>query len=227
MVIFKPVKLFLDSFSCCPACLQPADGLCAVCQSFLTTNERSCQRCALPLVAGDWCADCLSKPPPWQRVIAPWHFEGLTRFLIHQFKYHYDRAAGESLARAWLAQAASQHDQIDALLAVPMHRKKHASRGINHADLLARQFAKQLGIARFNGLKRVQATQALEGLTRAQRRRELQQAFRLDQAPPRRVAIVDDVLTTGATAGTIAELLKRNGCQYIEVWALARTPSPT
>lgn len=178
----------------------------------------------MPIESGELCGSCLKQPPKWDQAIAPWVFDGLSRFLIHQFKYQHDKASGRALVHQWLADTQTRRLPVDALLAVPMHRRKQAERGYNQAAVLARYMAAELNIPLFNQLKRTQQTKALEGLSRKERQQELKNAFELTQPPPKRIAIIDDVLTTGATANTITTLLKRNGCEFISVWALARTP---
>ncbi|MEJ2042276.1 MAG: ComF family protein [Reinekea sp.] len=224
MVIFRSMQWLHSISNHCPACLQPSDGLCPVCRGFLTRIELACQACAVPIESGELCGNCLKQPPDWNQVIAPWTFDGLARFLIHQFKYQHDKSSGRALVREWLAISETLRKPVDALLAVPMHRRKQAERGYNQATVLAKYIAAELKIPLFQQLKRTQQTQALEGLSRKERQHELKNAFELTATPPKRIAIIDDVLTTGATANIITRLLKRNGCKFVSVWALARTP---
>lgn len=208
----------------CPACEQPepAGRLCAVCVTYLQTLDPSCECCAEPLTTGAICGACLQKPPPWDAIDIPWRFDGLTRHLIHQYKYRLDRAAGHALLSLW-SPAVREH-RPDALIAVPMHHRKQAREGFNHAEDITRQLSRQTGIRRYPAVRRQRPTRALEGLSRTERRQELAGSFQLTQPPPQRVAIIDDVLTTGATTAELTRTLKRSGCQFVAVWALARTP---
>jgi len=76
----------------------------------------------------------------------------------------------------------------------------------------------------WRGVRRIKATTALEGLDKRQRRTMLSGAFALTDKPPRSVALVDDVITSGSTAAELTALLKNNGCQFVSIWILARTP---
>lgn len=208
----------------CPGCDQPErDGhLCPVCRSFLIDTQPCCVLCAEPLQADELCGQCLKSPPPWDAIHIPWRFDGLSRFLIHRYKYQRDRAAGHALLREW--QPPAELHQPEALLAVPMHHRKQAKHGFNHASDMARQLSGQLNLPLFEGMTRHRATSALEGLNKNERRRELKGCFELASPPPSRVAIIDDVMTTGATVAEMTRLLKRHGAEFVAVWSLARTP---
>jgi ComF family protein len=139
-------------------------------------------------------------------------------------KYHQDFASARALASHWWHHHGHQRLPLDALVPVPLHRHKARHRGFNQSEWLARYLATSAGIDVWTGLIKAIPTQPLEGLNRTQRRQTLRGVFTVTQPPPKRVAIVDDVLTTGATAAELARTLKRAGTQHIELWTLARTP---
>lgn len=210
----------------CPACLQTSKQglLCDVCHSYLAVIDSPCPRCSEPECFEQVCGQCLKKPPVWQSSHIAWHFEGLSRYLIHRFKYQSDFAAGRALATAWLAQRSPSEPLPDALVAVPMHHRRQFKKGFNQAQWLADYFAKHYQIPVWKSIKRSIATESLEGLNKKQRRLALKGAFELTAKPPSHIAIVDDVYTSGATVNEIARLLAKSGCRQIDVWALARTP---
>lgn len=109
-------------------------------------------------------------------------------------------------------------------MATPMHHAKFARKGYNHAAAITKILSKQLNIPVSKLLIRSQATPPLEGLNKKERRAAVHNAFSLKGTPPKRVALIDDVFTSGATAEQMTRLLKRAGTQHVSVWALARTP---
>lgn len=214
---------FLDIPTSCPGCEESSQNgrLCDVCQSYLSRIESPCLVCGEPDAFEDVCGQCLQSAPPWDQAIIPFQFEGLTRFLIHQFKYHNDMSAGKSLIAVVNRVKPSN---IDALVAVPMHHARRAQKGFNQADKIASYLSRQWEIPVQNCVKRVVATPALEGLNKTERKRALKGAFELTRLPPKTIMLVDDVFTSGATASELTRLFKRNGTQFVAVCALARTP---
>jgi len=195
----------------------------------------SCQVCALPLpTAGLTCGQCLKQPPAFEQVIAPWTYRFpldslITRFK-HQSQWPLGRLLGELLAQALRERFDNGLPRPDLLLPVPMAARRLRQRGYNQAAMLANWLAQSLEIRTDEHcLRRIQDTLAQQGLDARARRRNLLQAFAL--APGAEVeglhlAVVDDVLTTGATAESLARLLIKAGARRVDVYCLARTPSP-
>ena len=147
--------------------------------------------------------------------------------LIHRFKFGGDLAVGRWLGLR-LAERARGEPRPDLLLAPPLSGARLRERGFNQAHELARTVGRELGLrAPFQGLSRRRETAPQPGLGREARRANLTGAFecRLD-LQGLRVAIVDDVLTTGATADAFAQVLLRAGARMVDVWVVARTPPP-
>lgn len=209
----------------CPLCEQsaPRGMLCQLCRTWLEPLTDPCPTCGAPDTLEQHCGRCQQRPPPWVHAHVAWPLTGATRFLIHRMKYHEDYASARSLAYFWW-QSVRPNPQLDALLPVPQHPSKLRERGFNQAEWLARSWARQASLPLWRGVQKVAPTQPLEGLNRAQRRQALKGVFDIREQPPKRIAIVDDVLTTGATAGELARVLKKAGTEHIEIWALARTP---
>ena len=222
----------------CLLCDLPTDTvhpLCSDCERELPWLGPHCTVCALPLpAAGLICAHCLRRAPSFDRVEAPWRYAFPLDALITRFKHHnawplgrlLGGLLGEHLRHAYLEGL----PRPELLLPVPLARARLRRRGFNQAGLLARWLADALALElREDLLLRPQDTAAQQELDARARRRNLRRAFAL-AAPPavagRRVAIVDDVLTTGATAEALAGLLRRAGAARVDVYCLARTPAP-
>lgn len=205
-----------------------ADGLdlCRWCRAELPWNDPACPRCALPLVAGLDCPRCLSEAPPFARAHAAFRYEFPVDRLLPRFKFHADLAAGALLATLmqWSLDP-SQWPQ--ALLPVPLHTSRLRSRGYDQALELAKALARETGLPLLaSRVRRARRTQAQTELGASARRRNVAGAFVLARGPPlpAHVALVDDVLTTGATAGECAHVLLDAGVERVDVWAVASAP---
>jgi ComF family protein len=151
-------------------------------------------------------------------------YEGSLRSLIHLFKYSgmkpLARRLGEHLCRA-LEDGAS----FDVVVPVPLHWRKGWRRGFNQAELLAREVARRRGTSVLRALRRKRPTATQAGLTSAGRRRNVAGAFLLRSGADvrgKRILLVDDVMTTGATANACANALKRGGAKSVSLATLAR-----
>jgi ComF family protein len=221
----------------CVSCLAPTTdhGLCAACRSDLPANTPACPRCALPLpdsATGLCCGDCLRDPPPFARARIPWRYEFPVDRMIGRYKYQGQRKYGRplmaGLARHLEEALAREPDcRPEALIAAPMHPARRRQRGFNQAQDLAEYLGRTLDLPVLRGrVHRTRRTPTQRGLDRAGRLANLNDSLSLTGEPPASVAIVDDVVTTGATARALASLLKSAGTQRVELWALARTPAP-
>lgn len=211
--------------------------LCLPCEQEMPLNQECCARCAIPLPAAAGsattrvCGGCLQTPPPFDRVIAPWLYGEYFAHLIHQWKYRRDTRMTGLLIALWL-QRAQCHAAIDVLVPVPLHWRRRWWRGFNQSEIMCRELlatSPHLGNCTLapHMVKRQRATASQLGMTARQRARNLEGVFTVHgRCDNLRIAIVDDVLTTGATAAAIASALAAAGAPYIEVWCLARTPAP-
>jgi len=166
-------------------------------------------------------------------VVVPWIYDEQLAHLIHRWKYRGDIKLTALLARLWLQQVQlPTTPSIDVIVPVPLHWRKMMYRGFNQSDLLCRQLHRQsmaLSSVKINSklLRRHRATTAQSGNTARQRAGNLRAAFTaLLPCDNLRIAVVDDVLTTGATAAAVCGVLREAGAQHIELWCLARTPPP-
>lgn len=222
----------------CLLCDGPADtahALCSACQDELPWLGPQCSVCALPLpAAGLTCAACLRRPPSFARVEAPWRYafpvDALVTRFKHQSAWPFGRLLGALLAEHLRHAHLEGLPRPELLLPVPLARARLRRRGFNQAALLVRWLGEALRIeVREDLVLRPQDTAAQQGLDAAARRRNLRGAFALVDAQAlagRHVALVDDVLTTGATAEALARLLRRAGATRVDVYCLARTPAP-
>lgn len=227
--------LFCKVFpSHCLLCLQPSRrqlSLCEPCQGDLPWLTRHCRQCALPLAdAGDdeRCGQCLSLPPAFSRCLCPLRYDFPVNHLVTGFKYHRQFANGALLAELWLQRWATPLEQPPELIVpVPLHWRRRLHRGYNQAELVARHWSLALDIPMATPLQRRRATAAQQGLSAQDRQHNLHDAFVLRQAKlvaGKHIALVDDVLTTGATARNVAAILARGGARQVDIWCLARTP---
>ncbi len=233
------VYIWLKNTQTCLICDEPTenpDSVCNCCETELPWLMEQCGTCALPLaLEGLICGQCQKQPPAFKQVIAPWTFSFPVDTLITRFKHQARWPLGHLLGR--LLGHALRHrfenaelSRPDCLLPVPMAPKRLRERGYNQAQMLARWLSQDLDIAVDEHLLlRPHETVAQQALDAKTRKRNLLGAFALAPGTAvlgRHFALVDDVLTTGATAHSLARLLMQAGARQVDVYCLARTPKP-
>lgn len=202
-------------------------GACEGCKADLPWNRVACPRCAQPMPVVATCAKCLKRPPAFDSAWTAFvHVEPVRRG-VHRLKYGAQFEQSRVLGRLMGRQAAARGETLpDLLIPVPLPRRRLFLRGYNQAQELARAVSRACGIPVDAGaavLVRSPGDQI--GQTAAQRRRNLRGAFRIEQdLGGRHVALIDDVMTTGATLDALARAARRAGAARIEAWALARAP---
>lgn len=228
-------KWLIISQTCllCDERAEQAYPLCVACEQELPWLVDQCLRCALPMpMAGLTCAQCSRRAPAFERVVALWHFSFPVDTLVSRFKHKRQwplgRLMAQMLGHGLLHRFAEGLARPDLLLPVPLARRRLRERGFNQAGMLAHWLSAQLGIRCDERLlARTRETPAQQQLDASARRRNLRQAFAVaGELTGRHVAIVDDVLTTGATAQAVAEVLRKAGARQVDVYCLARTPKP-
>lgn len=178
-----------------------------------------------PLDDSGRCMLCRLGVSGYDAVYSYGSYEGSLRRLIQLFKYHGMRPLASHFGKL-LAIALPRDQNFDLVVAMPMHWRRRWSRGYNQAALLAAQIAKRWNAPVRNVVRRRRATTPQAGLTNAKRRANVAGAFRIRRGvrlDGMRVLLVDDVLTTGATASACARVLKRAGARQVTVLAVART----
>ena len=211
----------------------PAERICAECRHTFLRRVHRCTTCAAPLPAGlPQCGDCLLHPPPLASCIAAVDYAYPWADLITDFKFHRDPTWAASLGRL-LRQAPQARAAVDAameaadwIVPIPLSATRLAERGFNQAQWLAEAIAPRRKI-RCDLLLRPRETQAQSGLAREARLRNLRRAFACAplltrELAGRRVLIVDDVMTTGATLDCAAEVLLAAGAATVHALVLAR-----
>jgi competence protein ComFC len=183
-----------------------------------------------PLDESGRCALCRLGLQGFDAVYSFGSYEGTLRELVHLFKYGGVRPLAGTFGK-FLAQALPRETSFDVIVPMPLHWFKQWQRGFNQADLLAREIGKKWNVPVRNVIRRKKATRPQAGLTNAKRRTNMSGAFQIKSSRiPRgrslaglRVLLVDDVVTTGATASACARVLKRAGAAHVALLALART----
>ncbi len=220
-----------DWLGLCLLCRQPCDDqplLCRWCQQSLHQPCRKCRLCATPLPeyqAGNelLCGRCQRRPPPWERLQVIGDYQLPYSLLIPRLKY-----SGQILLAPLLARLLADHlegdDPPEAIIPVPLHWWRRWWRGFNQAEEIGTALGELTGIpCDTRLLRRIRATPQQTRLSAGQRRRNLRGAFQIAPHHYRHVALLDDVVTTGATAGQLTRLLHESGITEVEVWAICRT----
>ena len=219
--------------SSCLCCEAPGCGnvdICAGCFRDLPRNEHACTTCALPVTVGQReCGRCQDQPPPFSRLVAPWRYAEPVDGLIQALKFRGQLPAGRLLGTLLARELFRRHATADVIVPLPLHRQRLRERGFNQATEIARCLPQGLGIPlRHDILRRAGGTIRQSQLGRRQRVTNIRGAFATtDSARGLRIALVDDVVTTGSTIEEAARTLLRQGAVSVEVWAVARaTLSP-
>ena len=193
----------------------------------------ACPVCALPTPGASVCGPCLRHLPPFDATSAAFVYAFPVDRLIHSFKYQGRLALAEWCAEAILAQrersSAAISPRPHRLIALPLAVERQRERGYNQALEIARVLGARTGIALLpQGLRRVRSTPPQAALPWADRARNVRGAFACDvDLSGLSVAVIDDVMTTGASLAEAAKVLKASGAARVENWIVARTPPPS
>ena len=202
------------------------NGLCcAACDAELPRlNEEHCPICALPTLAGSVCGQCLNHPPPFDHTVAAFSYNFPVDKLIQALKFRDRLILVNYLAGEVERRITSRPDRIVAL---PLHPDRLRTRGFNQSLLLARRISSKLNTPLLPAAcERVRNTPPQSSLPWKERDKNMRQAFTCKpdaDVRGKHVAIVDDVMTTGASAGELARALKQAGASEVSVWVVART----
>lgn len=223
----------------CRALVGEPGHLCSQCFAEAhVLSEPLCRVCGIPLpgtnlISGRLeldlaCGKCLSDPPAYKRARAVFAFGDVAKRLVHDFKYH-DRLEGQPSFGAWLARSGAPIlESADLLVPVPLHYLRLVRRRYNQAALLAKAVSRVSGVpAALLALRRTRATTSQTGLSAEERARNVRGAFavrprHLPRIKDAHIALVDDVMTTGATADACAKVLLKAGAREVSVLTLAR-----
>ena len=194
--------------------------LCAACIAELPAFPASCPRCALPSPAAALCGSCLNHPPHFDATLALWRYEFPCDGLVQALKYRARLALAGFFARSL---ASRTMPEVDLIVPMPLHPRRLAERGFNQALEIARHLGRPIEP---RGVLRVKHTPPQTELPYEERAKNVRGAFlcKLDLRGAR-VAVLDDVMTTGATLNELARVLKLAGAARVENLVIARTVS--
>jgi ComF family protein len=235
----QPLRRFVQGLTelllpaSCAACGALSDEeapLCAPCAATLEPIDRPCPRCGLPLPPGGApavdvrCLGCAAAPPPWESARAPYVFGGELAVAIRRWKLGRHADLARPLARLFAPALDGLDRSVDALVPVPLHPRRLRARGFNQASELARA-ARRRGVHPpvLELLDRVRDTPSQALLSAADRKKNVRGAFAASRdLAGAHLVLVDDLLTTGATAAACALALEKAGAARVHVLTLAR-----
>lgn len=219
----------------CPACREQVrdGGLCASCWSKLAMIAPPyCERLGIPFAydpgPGVLSMQAISDPPAYHRARAAVRYDDISRALVHALKYG-DRIDLAPIMGRWMARVGHELlKDADAIIPVPLHWRRLWARRFNQSMLLSQQISGETGVPVADAaLRRIKATAQQVGLSQSERAQNVQGAFRVPpdrkaEVAGRRVVLVDDVLTSGATSDACARALLRAGAANVDLLVFAR-----
>jgi ComF family protein len=223
----------------CSAQVDTPGLLCGTCfGELIVIGAPYCSCCGVPFelawhaAEGGLCQSCIDTPPAFERARAALTYDKASRRLVLPFK-HGDRIEFAAVLARFMAQAgANLLREADVIVPVPLHRRRLFVRRYNQAALLAQTLGRLTGrTVLVDALARVTATHNLDGKSAAERRDEVAGAFavrprRANQLRGRRILLIDDVLTSGATVAACSEELLAAGVAAVDVLVAVRVPDP-
>ncbi|WMI80827.1 ComF family protein [Anaerotignum sp. MB30-C6] len=203
-------------------------GLCSSCGGkipFLTGNR--CKFCGRQLEIGEVCHSCLEHRPVFARGVSAFDYEVL-RDGIARFKFHGVKGDGKVFGRLMAEFILLYHEgwikEIDFMTEVPLHRQKEKERGFNQADILCKSISHHTGIVyEKNILTRTKATTPQSKLSAKERHENLKNVFVAKDCADKRILLVDDIFTTGATLNECSRALFRSGAKTVSIFCLSVT----
>jgi ComF family protein len=211
----------------CVLCDKPAgdSGLCIACLTALPRAEGvRCPVCASPTATATYCGRCIQRRPQYDYAVAALEYASPVDHLIAVLKYSRDLSAARALA-FMLARVLEHEPYPDVVLAMPIAPTRLRERGFNQAEEIARYACAEFGIRVSHGIaRRTSARSPQASLPWRERAKNVRGVFTSDNAVAgKTVAVIDDVITTGATLNELAAVLKRAGAKSVTGWVVART----
>lgn len=225
------VMNFLNNMTPPAACIlcgadSQHEALCLPCLTGLPwLPALHCQSCALPTLDGGLCGNCLNAQPHFESTHAAFLYHGVLAQLIPAAKFGARWSLLPALARL-MQPALAQVSRPDLLIPLPLHPQRLKERGFNQALEIARPLARNMRIPLETGLlQRTRDTEHQARLSEKARHRNMRKAFvAQSDLSGQHIALIDDVMTTGASLDAAARALKQAGAMRVDCWVLARTP---
>lgn len=215
---------FIQPQQNCVLCGAASDShlVCNPCHDELPRPASACPICAAP-GSGEICGQCLQHPPHFTRTLAALDYTFPVDKLIQAYKYHHQLALAR-LFGTLLSQTVQHQARPDLLLPMPLHPTRLRERGFNQAHEIAKRIGKTLKLpATPNLARRVVNTASQATLDWDARKKNMQGAFACETPlAGQHIALVDDVMTSGATLNELSKTLKQAGAGEISVWVVAR-----
>ena len=231
--LFYPEECFICSS---PVARRQDCGLCDDCWNKvlgLRIEGACCPSCGVPLPgfadgSGSLCLECIHRPPPYSGARSFGYYSTEMRRVIHEFKFEGRRTLVKLLAplladvffESW------RREDFDCLVFVPLHYARRRERGFNQSEILSRALARIIGLPELQTFRRRAATKSQVGLSDAQRLENVRNAFvckRIDHVAGKRILLIDDVMTTGATVASASQALIDAGAEKVSILTVART----
>jgi len=220
---FKHIMLPQQCLLC--AALAGNDGICLGCNADLPWQHGPCcPVCALPTGTGEVCGACLQHPPAFDATLAPFKYKLPINLVLQRYKYAGLLAVAEVTGEL-LVSSLRGESKPDLIIPMPLHATRLIERGFNQAAEIARVVASKLDIPLdLHGCSRTRPTKPQAGLSLQERKKNLRGVFACRRPlGGKHVALLDDVMTTGASLNELARTVKDAGAARVEWWIVART----
>jgi ComF family protein len=228
----KLVRFFIPPL--CPLCSirkpAKADLICGVCRKRLPElPEAQCTKCGgTNDTILNCCSECLDSKFNWRQGLTLWKYEGIIREALHGYKYKGDLGVVDFFALEMVAKLQKNKcTEFDCVTWIPLHFTRKFMRGYNQSELLAKRICEQLNLPCKKLIDRVKCTRQQAKLKRADRLKNMKNAFRINRKncsmiEGQSILLLDDVFTTGTTLSTVAEILMNCGAESVTVISIAR-----
>lgn len=206
-----------------------SEDFCSPCRRSLPYLARDhCNVCAVPLTGSSICGACLAKPPAFDHCVASLEYAFPIDALLHALKYRANLALSRVLADLLVARIKSIIDAValpDFIVPMPLHPTRLQERGFNQALEIARRVSKSTGVPLLpDACQRIRDTPSQTRLAWKAREQNIRGAFTSKaDLSGKRIAVLDDVMTTGASLNELAKILRRRGATHVAAWVVART----
>ncbi|AEJ02533.1 phosphoribosyltransferase [Nitrosomonas sp. Is79A3] len=212
--------------NCVLCSVSAKQDLCEPCYNHLPQLPLNhCPICLWPVPTAEICGACLTKPPAFTRTIAALRYTFPVDAMIHALKYQNNLAIAPILANLLITRLIATERMPDIIIPMPLHRVRLRERGFNQAMEISRYISKHMRIVLLpDSCQRIKHTPPQTGLPWKDRQKNIRKAFscKIDLSG-KHVALVDDVMTTGATLNELAKVLRKQGATEISNWVIART----